>query len=597
MRYGEQYDNTYHLGDDGQVISHSFDDRGRPSTEPTEGRTEQGMLFGPETATGRKDDPLVSSDERIAAIEDAYGLDKESHAARFQSVSGEKSVGARKAENARKIAIDSIYNSGIPIHEMRNDRNPKVVASPSSKGVTTGRAGGFYFPGRDLAYSNIETFRTTERRTVNVPTAGDGTWIDNPKPMDMREHRFYGFGDWEEGRADESNMPQPPTEAQMANHKAKKREVKQQRKDWKELAAEHGEEYRDFRGDTELRIPADKARELKQSGDLPPSLQDMGSYDLTHKPSKPYSPKKRYADNMESWQDRRLAREEHGIEEHQLYSQPAPEHNEKIYSQKIGEGYKYLVQGGDTDTEYWGRQKATEWEPQELTIHGTKRGVRESTMVHEIGHGRHLQGRSESASNRSYNRRADPLEEGMADAYADRNAGSGQPTSRADLRDQIQNGGGYGTDYRGWSNNTERALYAATRAISARGQEKDIAWNQKQRSVQEQTGREGSRGEGQADLDFINSSNVSALGKIMSENPDLHEELFSDTSDKHWAGMAEAATTAQQTYERGVERQKLAAAGNPVERQLPFGAWYGTRKQQEQGLGYGIRPKHLEGDV
>ena len=609
---GDQFKNTYSLTDDGTAavngpegtnlgwyeIKPSGSDELHASQQSNmgslSGQNLQGMLFSPHTGTGTKHDPLVSSEQRTAAIESAYGLDKEKFGQSHQSETGKK-AGARKVETERQMAIDSIRESGIPIQEMQKRReyhswndgpsqraemirpgNPNVVVADASK--SRSRNAGHYHPSSDRAWTQIEKRTQITRDVRDVPIAGDGEWLNNPKPMNMEEHRFYGFGDWDEGKPGEK--PVPPTEDQIAEHKANKKLYKQQIQDYEGLVQQHGEESPDPRtGGVKREISYGKARTLADfPEDLPESLRGLGAYDLYGSgPRKPTSPKKQYKRDIESWTDRQAARDEFGISEEQLFSKPAPETNSKVFSQKVGTGYKYLAQGGDTDTEYWGRQNATEWEQREVTTRKNVPVVRESTMVHEIGHGVHMQGHTEAASNRKHNRKADPLEEGAADAYADKYSRYAEDhTSRAAAsnpkRESELTMTGYGSDSDRWSNDTERALYRATRQSATMGDMPDRRF--KQQAMQEATGGEGLRQMDESDLDFINRGNTMALGRMVSENPDLHS-VFTPTGenpshDAHIERMSKAASSAQQAYESAVNHRKWKAAGSPVEQQLPF---------------------------
>lgn len=97
-----------------------------------------------------------------------------------------------------------------------------------------------------------------------------------------------------------------------------------------------------------------------------------------------------------------------------------------------------------------------------------------TTLVHELGHVRDPNTADPFSHRLALRHKADPVEEGIADAHADRfvrHAGQYEETlhpSAPGRMQEIQHGGGYGVDYHHWkSNAVAKALYVATRTHAA----------------------------------------------------------------------------------------------------------------------------------
>jgi len=155
---------------------------------------------------------------------------------------------------------------------------------------------------------------------------------------------------------------------------------------------------------------------------------------------------------------------------------------EKYYSEEVDRGWtdRYLGDNYiDKDMKYYVRRKATAWEDDpdsRVTKTVTDRTVPHTTMVHEVGHGRHIQGKRDDLGVRQ---QEDPLYEGVADAYADAHTGVrgrdvpvGNMTHNSwgdhyDIEevgrgDNVPNGRN-SYQFSSWGNATDQALYTAMR--------------------------------------------------------------------------------------------------------------------------------------
>jgi len=530
---GPQFKDTYYEDESGTQKSFISGDEGRVTEVAgpvMAGRSLQGMLFHPATATGTKADPMVSPEQRTAAIESGYKLDKESHAQSHQTET-KKSAGSRKLETDRQLSIGSIRESGIPISEMQRSENPAVVASSASSYRTS--AGGHYSPRNHLAWTKTESRKEkVVTEGAKVPTAGTGELMVNPKPLQGGDvyagggHRFEGYFH-EMGEFDPvADKPTPPTEESYARHE-------RAMEGYEEKSADY-ERYQQARAAGERAV-------------------------YVSRPFKPIHPDVYHTSAMRDYEANVAARVE-GVGPEHLFTKPAPDTNPNVFSEHIGGGHKYLSQGGDTDTDYYTRQPASEWETKSVTSWKNVNSASESTMVHEIGHGVHMQGWVDPSSNREYNRGADPFEESQADAYADMYSRYSDKTAEAadpatPQRNIDLTVGGYGSASSLWSNDTERALYRVARHAATTGGDL-LPKDYKKSAMKEATGGEGHKGGvDESHLDYINRSNTMALGRLMSENPQFsdaftyHEAEGRYASEKHLSLMSGAANKAKEAYE------------------------------------------------
>lgn len=628
MRTGDQWKDTYHIEGDSitpHVVEEGHtsnflpldmarDRYGRDELSQTmeesvgvgglEGKSLQGMLFSPQTGTGQKDDPLVSENTRRSAIREAYSLDPGSDrniaAANFVGrKAGKEGPSKQKRTRDANVALEAIHDTDIPMHEIQSDKShPAVIATDKNYRGTRGRGGGSYWTTQNVAFTKTESKKERVTKDVKVAIAGEeGSWQRNPKPLDFNDtHRLTGFGDWEEGRADKSNKPQPPSDEEMAAHKERKAVYKDRKKKYEAWQSDVIEPHLGTRtspasGNRILRTTQDVLSSQvgtdPEGNDL--SSNSWGAYssdnwttnELTRGPQKPFSPKKRYKAEVQNWETRKEARDKFpGISEEHLFTQPAPQTNSDVYNVPIGKGYQYTnTDAVDKDTSYWGRQKATAWETKQVTTEKNVRFARNSTMVHEIGHGMHLAGgKGEDRINaHTLNRRADPLYEGVADGYMDRFSSntSGQHTDMLrdpDMRD-VRTRNSYGSKNTVWTSDTQRALYTAARAHAAENPHNlpSSYRNQTMESIGRGAATNPHAFDAGTNAENYEIGNRMALGRMMEEQPEVRA-AFTDTGGRndHMDRMSATASQAHADYLRHLDTHRRNAAGNPVEQQLPF---------------------------
>ena len=211
--------------------------------------------------------------------------------------------------------------------------------------------------------------------------------------------------------------------------------------------------------------------------------------------------------------------------------------------------------------------------------------------MHEIGHGRHLQGYSGKdpldaswVATGSKRDSADPLYEGVAEGYeahftSDKHV---DELSNADHWRSITSlEQGYGSRYRGWANNDERALYAAAHlAVSRDPSITDDLMSYRTKTYESIKGETPSTDVLMGDVDdktlerkIFGRSNQMAVGRLMHERPEVREFFdpknieSAEGAQSHAKKIVEAANTAHERYQEGLERNKPKMRG---ERELPF---------------------------
>ena len=179
----------------------------------------------------------------------------------------------------------------------------------------------------------------------------------------------------------------------------------------------------------------------------------------------------------------------------------------------------------------WYRGPATSAKPDVIAINPSSGHGTDTTFIHEAGHRRHL-GEGESYSDYTTHPRvlqADPLKEGVADAYVDRYGGPNNPQVRP-MQEDIEAGGGqkftsynftgYSADKeaagrRGW-NADDRALYAAVRGHASETGEQAL-YTPRGGDVREQPGM-AEYGGGNATID-------ATLHSLLSTSPHAAQAL------------------------------------------------------------------------
>jgi hypothetical protein len=179
--------------------------------------------------------------------------------------------------------------------------------------------------------------------------------------------------------------------------------------------------------------------------------------------------------------------------------------------------------------------------------------ISQNTLVHEIGHQqdkrmddpyshryRYRKDRSRYGGESMTYSSADPMEEGLADGYADRYTSSSTSSYHKGMGDMYEDvlhdpsdptkamtRTGYSVGFGGWKNDTHRALYAASRIASRTG---DNGRNQypsrheimKDMGLQKVSGREAGYLENR---DHAELANQMALGHMLTTTPSLMKHL------------------------------------------------------------------------
>lgn len=140
---------------------------------PTEQKPLQGMFFDPHTATGSKQDPLISESERRAQVAKSYNLEK------TKSIRG---VGERKLEAQRTMLEEAGYQSGIPHHVLQNV-NTKATIVPRS-----GRAS---YRREDMKLFEEVGRPSYETTKKEVSKYKKGAPIPNPKYKDAINKQYF----------------------------------------------------------------------------------------------------------------------------------------------------------------------------------------------------------------------------------------------------------------------------------------------------------------------------------------------------------------------------------------------------------------------
>lgn len=422
---GPQWENTFWNGtdDEGNDVVHindagnSRNPKVRTRTRPVEDAeaengSQQGMLFHPATGTGLKDDPLVSPERRRSAIESAYGLSDSADDLAAQAEAeqrfaatyrGRKALGKTELKRNRELAIDAVDKSGLPIDVIENEH----LNHPQV--VSTDRSVGHR--GTGTYASRIHTAITQNRVTEDwtrerVARAIEGSeLVKNPKPL-----KVYDM--YDDNAVHE--IPGIPNEEELRD-------------------SLDGD---DYTGD-------DMAAALAAARH--PFRPDVGH---EHVFTSPGDPTKFVSEHL-------------GKGERRGY--------------QSNRGYVY------EPTDYYTRRKATAWEEEPTLVVEKKVKVRRpmpGVMAHELGHAYHLQG-SDNDRGRS-NNGADPLLEGVADGFedhhhrhqdvhVDRLTAPGEPSGA--FNDNPSGAAIVGSSYSSrsgeWTNDTQRALYAAMRHMVA----------------------------------------------------------------------------------------------------------------------------------
>ena len=473
MPLGKQFENTYYNHPEGGTM---FYGREEGSPKPyghgyiethlgdklpnVSGTPLQGMLFPAATGTGRRDDPLVPHEKRMAAVRKAINvedvtkyrrnlgqivpsqraskqvplLDKEGkhvHKDEEQiryNPDGEvgmktervtvstpqfkneitSKMGDKTAQEYMGILADTLDNTGYPTHELERTK-ARAVVDP--------KPGQAYAEVDDIGGSRGVKMNTTGYTTrevrVEVPRSGyqadPHKPIHNPKFWDQLQDKLSYEHSADKDALEHATHWHNPT----TGHTLQKHEV---------------EEWNGSFTQIPRRTHSNEVENLRKQGYVPNLFPGKGKSGNKHSVGRDVSIETGYKSRG------------YGYNSSKYHTRFAPDPSKPL------EG---------TTTEIKKEKVAPT--------------VDAGTLLHEIGHTRdpYVRERYDITRFQKSTKRADPMSEGIADAFRDRHVRHadsfedtlGHSKERvADITSQ-----GYGTMHRGWENDTHRALYAATR--------------------------------------------------------------------------------------------------------------------------------------
>jgi hypothetical protein len=466
MALGRQFENTYWHDDQGETHAsllnpHGFaEGKHKYEIEQTSGiaaraqaRTvnAQGMLFSPETGTGRRNDPLIPHEKRIEAIQKGLGMSdletyrKNAGVARTRNLTG-KPLSKKTAEDSRNAYTHAVDTSQMSTHminsEFANKQPALAVAvedvrhaghidntfpGASLEGVTSGRIDVIRQP---LNYE--KTYSKEPDTTRTVITGGDKTPINNPKFI---QQLSKDLGDEQSHR-----MGLPINDALRAGAVVTTPEGRQ----WTQKDKPGTRSYSRYNtvGEIEKKIP--KAPNMI-GGNKQVNAQNIKAEDFVEKG---------YQINAFSGTGSDIKKK-----------------NPNVAVEPYAGVYGYGANRWSEKT-WHTRSEVTGGTPVEKTVRGktivtkTNPSVSRSTIIHEMGHKMDNKHRFDIYDKGG----ADPVSEGIADAHRDlwgsaddNNKYSQRMFETGDVGD-LHASSGYTTGHRRWTTNTERAVYSAVRA-------------------------------------------------------------------------------------------------------------------------------------
>ncbi len=457
MALGPQFENTYWNNEDGSITSSILNPNkdtygmGKYHIHQTSenlplGGT-QGMLFSPETGTGTRKDPLVPHSERIAAIQKGLSMsDPVEYAKRAGAkMSGRGNsptappIGKRAANTAINAYTEALDLSSMPtniiINHIANDPVLAVANTNMTRGHISKRGGVIRLP---LGKRYTEEITPEHTVTRTVPT-GDTTLTPIFNPNLRKQTNSINWNS-EDGAVESVNEVATITSPDGAPFmKAQGRSIPKMIShpdakwgDKPPLPKIPNPEYKEFKFKTSPKAQAVMDKQNKLVNNL--DFRDLPEgYSMNVFPGK------------------------------------GATKNPNIKTED------FAVYNGDTDRTFHTRHAVdgqfdtvTETIP-EKTVYKKTPAVSTQTTVHELGHHmdqRHLGGAFDQR--RIPPNRSDMVTEGVADGVADAYSGYTVSMSRrmfeqGDTGKHFK-GNGYGTEYSGFSNTADKALYAAVRA-------------------------------------------------------------------------------------------------------------------------------------
>lgn len=213
MPLGKQFKNTYHIDENGQEHFNTdmattpfvkdeiqkgniaergstLTDKPKQSQEPEKGVAYQGMLFSPHTATGHKDDPLISHEERRAVFHKALhtgDLDEYAKNATTELGKSYKPTPGQ-SKKASDLINQTAFESGIPTH-IAQQMDAKVSLYPREKRINSGH---YRSEGRHIVLHKEQNFKYERTPDTEVPNVTKGAPIQNPNFSKMISGHHFG---------------------------------------------------------------------------------------------------------------------------------------------------------------------------------------------------------------------------------------------------------------------------------------------------------------------------------------------------------------------------------------------------------------------
>lgn len=561
MPLGRQFENTY-WEDPSTGETKSWSRRrnenglpdNRPSINSPEGLSEaphQGMLFHPETATGRRDDPLIPISRRKNAAMRALGLNQgvAAYRKRASSMLGDdyrnRPPSLSSTVSDMVGAREALVNSPIPIQELERI-NAHIAVNP--------REGLQYAESQN---GRIRLSRTHNLVPVEIPEQQVPVTTPSTEPVFnpsfWKWYNKYGDNIEYEGRANIAIDPVHYTNVTDEEGNSKRNGHSSI---WHNPETGHSGSFRDV---------------IKHvSGDEDGEGSIEGNFDLLERSG--------YIPNIFPGKGK-----------------PSKNHHASDFNVE--------TMNWETDR-YGSKSMHSRWKPGEVTYKTQparteyRNGpptVNSEVLIHEIGHSRDPGVKFRDYDNSSHITReggwqtgrrgrmswqndarlstADPLYEGTADGYADRHAteeskyyaGSGDMYEDAVQRAPMSSG--YGVDSKKWKNKTHKALYVAARA-HARASERGVETSTPNRTalMHELTKAEGNdpkKLDPTKNRKHLEEGNTMMLGHMYETMPHIRAHLEAN-------GLTDVAKKAHKAYTTRVQAIEDAKYKETRGEQLSF---------------------------
>ena len=551
MPLGKQFENTYYNHPAGGTMfygreegspepySHGYIETHLGDKLPSLGTPLQGMLFPADTATGRRDDPLVPHEKRMAAVRKAIDVEdvtqyrrnlggivpsqraskqvplldktgkhvhKDEQQIRYNPDNevGMKTervmvstpqfkneitskMGDKSAQEYMNVLANALDRTGYPTHELERTKARAVVDPKPGRAHAEVSGGGIKMN---------TTGDTTREVRVEVPRSGyqadPHKPIHNPKFWDQLQDKLTYEHSADRDALEHATHWHNPT----TGHTIQKHEV---------------EEWHGSFTQIPRRTVSNQVENLREQGYVPNLFPGKGKSGNKHSVGRDVSIETGYKSRGYGY-------------------------NSSKYHTRFSPNTSNPLEGTTTEI------KKVKVAPQ----------VDAGTLLHEIGHTRDPYLRDRYDITNFHGGRADPMSEAIADAFRDRHV------RHADLfedtlghsKERVSDiaGTGYGAKYRGWKNDTHRALYAATRFHSALGDRNFEDIPQRQRVAQSLTtteevnaGVKSGGSYGRPTKEHGELVNRLTLGKMYEDMPHIRQHL-----DAH--GYGDTAKSAHEEY-------------------------------------------------